>query len=130
MDAKEFIEQLNQVRTLMIRENYIDALEILENLKNIERTNEESLSYDLTHQLYQLDSNCKSAFQQQVILTHLNKISRRKNSISFKELNQDLKNKNKLDISETILRREIELLILRNLLSCELKGNLLIFSSP
>lgn len=41
MDAKEFIEQLNQVRTLMIRENYIDALEILENLKNIERTNEE-----------------------------------------------------------------------------------------
>lgn len=63
-----------------------------------------SLSYDLTHQLYQLDSNCKSAFQQQVILTHLNKISRRKNSISFKELNQDLKNKNKLDISETILR--------------------------
>jgi hypothetical protein len=130
MDAKEFIEQLNQVRKLMIRENYIDALEILENLKNIERTNEESLSYDLTHQLYQLDSNCKSAFQQQVILTHLNKISRRKNSISFKELNQDLKNKNKLDISETILRREIELLILRNLLSCELKGNLLIFSSP
>ena len=130
MDAKEFIDKLNQVRNLMIQEKYIDAIEILDNLKNIERTNEESFNYDLTHQLYQLDSNCRSAFQQQVILTHMNKISGRKNSISFKELNQELKDKNKLDISETILRREIELLILRNLLKCELKGNLLIFSSP
>jgi hypothetical protein len=130
MDIKEFVEKLNQVRDLMIQENYISALEILDILKNIERTNKDSLNYDLTHQLYQLDSNCRSAFQQQVILTHLNKMLGRKNSISFKELNQELKDRSKLDISEPILRREIELLILRNLLNCELKGDLLIFSTP
>ena len=129
MDAKEFIEKLNQVRNLMVEENYIEALQVLDFLKNAERTNEDSLDYNLTHQLYQLDSNCKSAYQQQVILTHLNKMPDKKNSISFKELNQELKDKNKLNISEAILRRDIELLILRNLLKCELKGNLLIFST-
>ena len=34
MDAKEFIEKLNKVRNLMNQEKYIDALEILDILKN------------------------------------------------------------------------------------------------
>ena len=127
MDAKEFIEKLNQVRNLMVEENYVEALQVLDFLKNAERTNEDSLDYNLTHQLYQLDSNCKSSYQQQVILAHLNKMPSEKKSISFKDLNQELKENNKLNISEAILRRDIELLILRDLLKCELKGNLLIF---
>jgi len=128
MDAKEFTEKLNKVRELMQEENYINALEILDHLKKVEGTSENSLDYNLTHQLYQLDSNCKSAYHQQIILTHLHKISKKKNKISFEEISQELTETSKLTLSETILRREIELLILRNLLKCELKGNLLIFT--
>ncbi|MFX1375350.1 MAG: hypothetical protein ACFFA0_06025 [Promethearchaeota archaeon] len=129
MDIEEFVEKLNQARDLMIQEKYKDAIKIINILKNEEKANNDNFDYALTHQLYQLDSNCRSAFQQQVILTHLNKFLVNKKSITFKELNQELKDKSNLIIGEAILRREIELLILRNLLKCELKGNQLIFSS-
>jgi hypothetical protein len=113
----------------MQEENYIDALEILNYLKKVEKASENSLDYSLTHQLYQLDSNCKSAYHQQIILSYINTISAKKKSISFEKLNHELKEREKLEISEAILRREIELLILRNLLKCELKENLLIFTA-
>ena len=126
MDAKEFIEKLNKVRNLMNQEKYIDALEILDILKNIEKTNEESLNSELTHQLYQLDSNCRSEFQQHLILTHLNKMMGKKASISFKDLNQKLSDKGILNLSSEVLRREVELLILRNRLQCRIDKETLI----
>ncbi len=130
MNPEEFIEKLNGVRELMTQEKYSDAIKILDNLKNIEKSSGNNYNYNLTHQLYQLDSNCRSAFHQQIILKQLKNISIKKKSISFKELNQVLRKKIGLNISEDILRREIELLILRNLLKCELKGNQLVLSSP
>ena len=130
MNPEEFIEKLNGVRELMTQEKYSDAIKILDNLKNIEKSSGNNYNYNLTHQLYQLDSNCRSAFHQQIILKQLKNISIKKKSISFKELNQVLRKKIGLNISEEILRREIELLILRNLSKCELKGNQLVFSSP
>lgn len=130
MNPEEFIEKLNGVRDLMTQEKFSDAIKILDNLKNIEKSSGNNYNYNLTHQLYQLDSNCRSAFHQQIILEQLKSISIKTKSLSFKELNQVLRKKIGLNISEEILRREIELLILRNLLKCELKGNQLVFSSP
>jgi len=129
MNPKEFIERLKGIRELMTQEKYSDAIKILDNLKNIEKSSGYDYNYNLIHQLYQLDSNCRSTFNQQIILKQLRNISIKKKTISFKELNQLLRKKSGLNINEDILRREIELLILRNLLKCELKGNQIVLSS-
>ncbi|MFW9882018.1 MAG: hypothetical protein ACFFG0_53825 [Candidatus Thorarchaeota archaeon] len=130
MNPENFLEKLNSIQELMTQEKYSDAIEILENLKNIEKNSGINYNYNLIHQLYQLDSNCRSALNQQIILKQLKDISTKKNSISFEELNQVLREKGGLQISKEILRREIELLILRNFLKCELKGDQFILFSP
>jgi len=130
MNPKDFLEKLNSVRELMSEEKYSDAMKILDDLKNIEKSSGINYNYDLIHQLYQLDSNCRSAFNQKIILEQLKRISFERTSLSFKEFNQLIKEKSGLNLPEQILRREIELLILRNLVNCELKGDQVILSSP
>ncbi len=125
MDIQDFIKQLNQVQELMQKENYKEAISIIEKLKEIET--ESDFNYNLTHRLYQLDSNARSLFNQQKILKIINELSSSCDSISFQELNQVLREKNKLNLSNDILQREIEILILRNLISCKIDGEKLIF---
>jgi len=125
MDIQDFIKQLNQVQELMQKENYKEAISIIEKLKEIET--ESDYNYNLTHRLYQLDSNAHSLYNQQVILHIINNLSNRYDSISFQELNQVLNEKNKLNLSNDILQREIEILILRSLISCKIDGEKLIF---
>ena len=128
MNPKEFLKVLDKTRELMVLEKYTEAKAILENLKEIEKDSESDYNYNLVHQLYQLDSNCKSAHHQQIILEIIKGTLIKKNSISFEDLNKKLKLKENLDISEEILRREVEILILRNLLLCKIEKNKLIFS--
>ncbi|MBY8984153.1 MAG: hypothetical protein KGD65_03720 [Candidatus Lokiarchaeota archaeon] len=128
MNPQEFVQLLNEARELMIQEKYTEAIIILENLKDLDKSNEYDYNYDLIHQLYQLDSNCKSAYHQQRILEIIKNISINKSSISLDELDKLLRDMDNLNISEDILRREVELLILRNLLDCKIEGDQLIFS--
>jgi hypothetical protein len=128
MNPKEFIKLLDKTRELMTLEKYTEAMVILENLKELEKNNDYNYNYNLVHQLYQLDSNCKSAHHQQIILEIIKKFLITKNSITFEELNKQLRVKENLNISEEILRREVEILILRNLLSCKIEKTHLIFS--
>ncbi len=128
MNPKEFIKLLDKARELMVLEKYTEAMVTLENLKEIEKNSEYNYNYNLVHQLYQLDSNCKSAHHQKIILEKIKSILFTKNSITFEELNKQLRVKENLGISEEILRREVEILILRNLLSCKIEKNQLIFS--
>ena len=128
MNPKEFIKLLNEARELMIQEKYTEAIAILEKLKNSDKNSEYDYNYDLVHQLYQLDSNCKSAYHQQRVLEIIKNISIKNNSIKLDEIYKVLKGKGDLNISEEVLRREVELLILRNLLNCKLEGDQLIFS--
>ena len=123
MDSKEFVSSLNEVQDLMGEEKYEEALIILDELKEIERNGD--FDYSLTHKLYQLISNSKSLLNQKIILSHIKEISKDKPSISFDELKELIKNK--LDISSDILRREIELLILRGLLTSKIEDNSIIF---
>lgn len=125
MDEKEFVKQLNKAQDLMIQEKYNESINLVEELKEVE--NKSDFNYNLTHRLYQLDSNIHSLYNQQVILNHINDIFRKQESISFQEINLLIKKSTKLDLSDDILRREIELLILRNLLNCEIDGDLLKF---
>lgn len=125
MDEKEFVKQLNKAQDLMIQEKYNEALNLIGELKEIERKSD--FNYSLTHRFYQLDSNIHSLYNQQVILDHINDISKKQASISFQEINLLIKKNTKLDLSDDILRREVELLILRNLIKCELDGDLLKF---
>ena len=123
MSNQEFIAQLNEAQDLMSQKKYKEAIILLEKLKEIEK--ETDLNYNLTHRLYQLYSNCQSLYNQKIILKHINKISENFSSILIQKLNQMLKNK--INLEEEILRREIELLILRGLLSCRIEENKIIF---
>ncbi|MHA2185264.1 MAG: hypothetical protein ACXAAI_09705 [Promethearchaeota archaeon] len=127
MNPQEFRKKLNEVRELMAQEQYKEALNLLEKLKKDEANSESDFNYNLIHELYQLDSNCKSALHQQLILERLLNISNNEKRISFKELNEDIKKNLDLNISEEILRREVELLILRNLISCRIEETTIVF---
>ena len=107
----------------MAEEKYEDALILLERLKEVERNGD--FDYGLTHKLYQLDSNCRSLFNQKIILKQINTIAAQQNSTSFKNLREIIKNE--LNVDEDTLRKEIELLILRGLLDCKIDGNELKF---
>jgi hypothetical protein len=90
---------LNEARELMTQEKYTEAMVTLDNLKDLDKTSEHDYNYDLVHQLYQLDSNCKSAYHQQIILEIINDIPNTKSSLSLDDLNSLLKDKEKLNIS-------------------------------
>ncbi len=124
MKPNEFANRLNEVQELMAREKYKEALVLLENLKELDMTSD--FDYNLTHKLYQLDSNSRSLYNQQIILDRLNSINKEKTMISVTEFNEMLKLRDNLILEEPILRRELEILILRGIISIEFKGNMLI----
>lgn len=120
METKEIVKQLNIVRELMKEEKYDDAITLINKLKELDKNND--FDYTFMHQLYQLDSNARSLYNQQIILKQIQEISSNQTSITFNNLNQLLKQKTELNLSNDILRREIEILILRNQLICKLDG--------
>ena len=127
MDISEFNEHLIAIRELMIQEKYSDALVTIDMLKELDKKGDNDFSYNLMHQLYQLNSLCKSAFHQQIILKIINDKFDKKQSINFTELSQILRENDKLKIDDEVLKKEVELLILRNLLKCKIEGNQIIF---
>ncbi len=126
MNTDEFRTKLEEVQDLMRQEKYGKALYLLEELKEIEQTGD--FDYSLTHKLYQLISNSKSLYNQQKILNLITQISQKEDSVSLVDLNQKLKEQENLDIDLSILKREIEILILRSLLKCQIDGDFLIFT--
>ncbi|MFX0060511.1 MAG: hypothetical protein ACFE85_07440 [Candidatus Hodarchaeota archaeon] len=125
MKSQEFIKRLNDAQELMLKEKYKEAIAVLDQLKQIEKNGD--FDYNLTHKLYQLDSNSHSLYNQQIILKVLLTLSKKKESISLFELSQDLKENEDLDLEKSILRREIEILILRSLITAKIEGDLLLF---
>ena len=125
MEPKEFIDELNKVQDLLSQEKYSEAISLLENLKEIEK--QSNFNYNLTHKLYQLDSNTLSLYNQKKILDIISNLSQKQNAITFAELQKKLKEVDDIALDETILRREIEILILRELILCNIEGDKLIF---
>ncbi|MFX0139836.1 MAG: hypothetical protein ACFFDN_39715 [Candidatus Hodarchaeota archaeon] len=125
MDTLEFRKKLKLAQDLMSQEMFLEALNILKELKAIEKNKD--FDYNLTHKLYQLLSNSQSLYNQQVILKIVNKIIGSQKSITFKELREILQKITNLNIDMSVLRKEIELLILRNMLNCKIENDQLIF---
>ena len=125
MDAHDFLKDLNDAQELMRNERYPEALLILGKLKEADKAG--NFDYNLTHKLYQLISNSQSLYNQQRVLSVVKKISQKQKSISFIELSEILKKQEDLELDELILRREVEILILRSLLECKIEGNDLVF---
>ena len=125
METQEIVKELNNIRELITQEKFADAIVLIEKLK--EKDKKSDFDYTYTHQLYQLDSNARSLYNQQIILKRIKEISLNQNSITFRDLNDMLKSNNELNLSEDILRREIEILILRNQLKCKLEGETINF---
>jgi hypothetical protein len=126
MNSKEFVAELGKVRELMNQQKYTNAQKILNKLKNIENDLPQDINYDLIHQLYQLDSNSKSIINQQKILKVLEDLLIKTKSITFTDLNHALRDNEILRLSEEVLRREVELLILRNKLNCRINKDTII----
>ena len=124
VSSQEFINQLNEVQELMLKEDYKKAILILDKLKTLEKEN--SYNYNLTHKLYQLDSNVRSLYNQQAILKYIYSLSTSKKEISFKEIMDLLKKEESIEIDIGILKREIEILVLRSLLTCKVGENKII----
>ncbi|MHA1688851.1 MAG: hypothetical protein ACTSYC_05505 [Promethearchaeota archaeon] len=121
-----FLQELNEASKLMQEEQYKKAIKILDKLKKIER--EGDFGYNQTHSLYQLDSNARSLYNQKILLNILKELSNSRESISFEELNHHVKQKEQLVMDDSLIKREIELLILRGELSCMIRGDSIIFS--
>jgi hypothetical protein len=126
MDVQEFTTKLKEVQDLMQKENYKEAISIIDKLKEIEKKSD--FNYNLTHRLYQLDSNSHSLYNQQVILNRIKEVSSKYKNLTFHELNEILRDKDDLVLSNDILRREIELLILRNELLCKIENEKIILN--
>ena len=125
MDVKDFVKELNNAQELMRNEKYQDALIILDKLKEADKSG--NFDYNLTHKLYQLISNSQSLFNQQKVLRVVKNISQKQKSISFLDLKKLLNKQESLEIDEQILRREVEILILRALIDTKIEGNDLVF---
>ena len=125
VDANDFVKDLNDAQELMRKEKYQEALILLGKLKEADKAGD--FDYNLTHKLYQLFSNSQSLYNQQKVLSAIENISQKQKSISFLELKEVLNKHENLDIDEQVLRREVEILILRSLLEAKLDGNNLVF---
>ena len=125
MEANDFVKDLNKAQELMRDESYPEALIILGRLKEADKAGD--FDYNLTHKLYQLISNSQSLYNQQRVLSVLKIISQKQKSISFIGLNEILKEQEGVELNELILRREVEILILRSLIECKIEGNDLVF---
>lgn len=125
MNEEEFVKQLNEAHQLMKDEKFKESIIILEKLKDVEKKGE--YGYGMTHKLYQLISNAHSLYHQQEIQKFMGELLLQQKTITFSELNQLLKERMDLDLDVSIFRKELELLILRGLIACNIEGDRIIF---
>jgi hypothetical protein len=125
MDANDFVKELNDAQDLMRSEKYKEALLILGKLKEADKAGD--FDYNLTHKLYQLISNSQSLYNQQRVLSAIKKITKNQKSISLLDLREFVRDEENVEIDEQVLRREVEILILRSLLECQIEGDKLVF---
>jgi uncharacterized pyridoxamine 5'-phosphate oxidase family protein len=125
MDANDFVKDLNDAQEFMRNERYPEALVTLGRLKEADKAG--NFDYNLTHKLYQLISNSQSLYNQQRVLSVVKKISQKQKSISFIDLREMVNKQENIELDELVLRREVEILILRSLLECKIEGNDLVF---
>ncbi|MBD3195901.1 MAG: hypothetical protein GF317_12640 [Candidatus Lokiarchaeota archaeon] len=124
MNTEQFVKELSSAQSFMAEEEYEKALEVLYNLREIEKKGD--FDYSLTHKLYQLISNSESLLNQQKILGILKKFESQREKIAFDSLSKILKDENNFSLESGTIRREIEMLILRGKVNYKIQGDSLI----
>ncbi len=127
MDTNDFISKLNKIQELLSKEEYEFALDIAQELITIEK--EGDFPYNLTHRLYQLNSNAISLNNQSKILPSLQILKKSLKTIEIVEFHQYLKEKEGVSIDIEILRKELELLILRGKIKAIISNNVVSFEN-
>ena len=125
MELEEFKRQLDLAYDLMSEENYKEAIIRLEKLVEIDKKSD--FNYGHTHRLHQLYSNAKSLYNQQEILKCINSMTSKQKALTFKELGTIIRDNSEIDIDDTIVRKEVELLVLRQKLNCRIHEDSLVF---
>lgn len=125
LSENEFLLRLKKAQDLMMEEKYDEALVELYKLRTIEKAGD--FDYSLTHKLYQLISNSESLHNQKRLISHVEEVAKTRESISIDELHKLVSEKGDLNLSQAILQRELELLILRAIIPYKIVGNELFF---
>jgi hypothetical protein len=126
MEPKEFNKLLNQAEKLINQEKYVDALNLLHELKEVELRGDFDTS--LTHRLYLLTSNAESLVNQKKIIQVVLDLARDHKEIDFNSLCSLINQTMDVNFEPAILKREIEFLILRNKIPYKIEGNKLVLS--
>jgi Rad3-related DNA helicase len=124
MKSEEFVRKLSEAEDLIMNEKYGESLELLSDLKEIEL--KENFDNNLTHKLYQLISNAESLLNQKRITEGLTKIAQGHKRMDFKSLSEYFSKHMNLNLEPEIVRREIELLILRGKVPYKIKKKTLV----
>jgi len=124
MKSEEFVRKLSEAEDLIVNEKYGDSLELLSNLKEIELKG--NFDNSLTHKLYQLISNAESLLNQKNISDALSKLAQDHERMDFETLSEYFRKHMDLDLKPEIMRREIELLILRGKIPYKIKKKTLV----
>ncbi|MFO8019657.1 MAG: hypothetical protein R6U96_13605 [Promethearchaeia archaeon] len=125
MRTKNFAEDLSKAQDYLQEEEFQKALKVLYRLREIEQKGD--FDNSLTHKLYQLISNAESMHNQKIIISFLEDLKKEQDKVNLDELQEVVNAREDIHIKEGILGREIELLILRGVLSAKIQGNELIF---
>jgi hypothetical protein len=125
MNPEKFVRRLAEAEDLIKEEKYQESLNLLSELKEIEL--QENFDNSITHKLYQLISNAESLLNQKNIIEALSDVAQKHDQMDFEALSTYFRKYKNLDLTPPIIRREIELLILRDKIPYKIKQNSLIF---
>jgi len=107
-DENKFKKELSMAKALIQKEQFQEALNLLEKMKNYE---DDVFDDSLVHNFFMLYSNVQSTVRGEKIYKNLQSFSRLRKKASYKEIFEYLKEKN-IILDMDIIKKEIEILIL------------------
>ncbi len=123
INTNNFKEELSIAEKLIQEEKFEQALNLLEKMKNYD---DEFFDDALAHNFFMLYSNTQSIVRGKNIYQNLLSLSKIKEKASYKEIFEYLKDKN-INLDIDTIKREIELLILKGIVSWKSNNNIIFF---
>lgn len=123
VNTNNFKEELSIAEKLIQEEKFEQALNLLENMKSYD---DDVFDDALAHNFFMLYSNTQSIVRGKNIYQNLLSLSKIKEKASYKEIFEYLKDKN-INLDIDTIKREIELLILKGIVSWKSNNNIIFF---
>lgn len=123
VNTNNFKEELSIAEKLIQEEKFEQALNLLEKMKNYD---DDVFDDALAHNFFMLYFNTQSIVRGKNIYQNLLSLSKIKEKASYKEIFEYLKDKN-INLDIDTIKREIELLILKGIVSWKSNNNIIFF---